>query len=44
MRGISIQPKSRITAGAIINRAADLEALVAMGCTFPVDGRAALRG
>ena len=37
IRGTNIQPKSKTTAGAIIIRAVDLEAFVAIGWCFPVD-------
>ena len=41
IKGTNIQPKSRTTAGAIITRAADRDALVAIGYTSIVSGRAA---
>jgi len=39
IRGTNIQPKSRITAGVIIVRAADRDALVAIGWSYPLGGR-----
>jgi hypothetical protein len=40
IRGINIQPNSMITAGAIIVRATDCDALVAIGWSSPIGGRA----
>jgi hypothetical protein len=40
IRGINIQPNSMITAGAIIVRATDCDALVAIVWSSPIGGRA----